>query len=182
MGVNMEIKETKIPGLLHIVRTPFHDERGTFVNLYREPKEFCIDFKESFYSISKKGVIRGMHFATPPYAHDKLVTLISGKIVDAVIDLRPDSPTYKKYCIFDLYTSESLYVPIGCAHGFRSIADNSVVLYSTSLAYRNGHDEGIRWDSFGFDWGSANKIVSKRDQQHPTLDEFVKNNPFGGVK
>lgn len=164
---------------------PFRDARGTFQKVFRQDvleKLGCSDsFRESFISFSEPGVIRGMHFQTPPADHWKLVSCIAGEILDVCVDLRR-GPSYGKVSSFSL-TAENghqLLIPPGFAHGFLSLGSvPSGVLYLVSTEHDPKHDAGIRWDSFGFNWGIEKPIVSDRDGKFPALNEFV--SPFGGV-
>ena len=119
-----------------------------------------------------------MHFQTPPAEHDKVVYVSKGSIIDVVVDIRTNSKSYGQYCSFELSDSKGafLYIPIGCAHGFLSLEDNTIVNYMQTSVYNAACDCGIRYDSFGFDWGVENPTLSDRDQSFPTLSNL--NNPF----
>ena len=185
---------------MQILATPFHnlfilkprifsDERGEFIKLFSaeiftESKLDC-DFLEAFYSVSKKGVLRGMHFQIPPKEHTKLVFVSSGKIIDVVVDLRTDSVTYQQYFSVILDGTNALYIPKGFAHGFLSLCDETKVHYMQSSCYNKNCDCGIAFDSFGFDWrGVANAhhisdfIISPRDKSFETLSSFCKKGLF----
>lgn len=174
----MEVKNASIDGVFRIVYNDFKDERGEAGKVFCQEilKDMDIDFKinDLFYSISKKNTIRGMHFQTHPFEQQKLVYVIQGEIIDVVIDLRKNSNTYKKYEIFNLRKdkNEAIFIPPGCAHGFKSICDDSVVMYAISGQYDKAHDTGVRWNSFGYDWGDGKFIVSERDKQFLSLDEY----------
>jgi dTDP-4-dehydrorhamnose 3,5-epimerase len=168
---------------LYLVK-PFHyeDARGSFVKTFHQ-EEFAVhgletDFKESFYSESVKGVVRGMHFQVPPHEHAKLVFSMAGEVLDIVLDLRKKSATYGQFAAF--YLSEKnkdmLYIPPGMAHGFCSLTDKATLFYFTTSVHHKESDLGIRYDSFGFDWPVDNPIVSERDSAFPPLKEFV--SPF----
>jgi dTDP-4-dehydrorhamnose 3,5-epimerase len=125
--------------------------------------------------VSNKNILRGMHFQLPPYDHDKLVSCLAGSVLDVVIDLRKKSATYKHFDSFNLNQNDTytLYIPSGMAHGFLSLEDNSGMLYNTSRVHAPEKDCGIHWNSFDFDWGCDNPIVSIRDQNHTPLDNFT---------
>lgn len=174
----MKFLEIELPGVYIIEPDIFKDERGIFIKTFHEMafKERGLEcnFKESFYSISKKGVIRGMHFQIPPYDHAKLIYVTSGKIVDIILDIRKELPTYGKYVAIELSSENGriLYVPKGCAHGFLAFEDNSTVIYLQTTIHSAEHDKGIRWDSFGMDWGIENPIISKRDMGFSKFENF----------
>lgn len=174
----MKITETLLAGVYIIEPDVFHDERGDFVKLFQketflDSKLEC-DFIESYYSISKKNVIRGMHFQTPPADHTKLVYVTSGKIMDVVVDIRAGSPSYGTYASTELSSENHklLYIPSGFAHGFRSLQKNSCVVYSQTSKHALENDKGINIYSFGMDWGIKKPIVSARDQAFPNLNDF----------
>ena len=131
------------------------------------------NFKESYYSISHKSVIRGMHFQVPPFAHTKFVYLNQGRIIDVVLDIRKSSPTHGHYFSIELNTENPIliYIPIGCAHGFLSLEDHSMVTYLQTTCYNNECDKGINYNSFGMDWGIENPIISTRDLEFPDFME-----------
>ncbi len=154
------------------------DERGFFVKTFHESlfknNGLQSHFKESYYSMSKKNIIRGMHFQLPPHEHEKLVYVTNGEILDVVVDIRKGSLTYGHYVTATLKEkSDSIYIPKGCAHGFLTISDSATVVYNVSSVYEPTADAGIRWDSFGFDWlGVKKTIISKRDQGFLSFSEF----------
>jgi dTDP-4-dehydrorhamnose 3,5-epimerase/CDP-3, 6-dideoxy-D-glycero-D-glycero-4-hexulose-5-epimerase len=132
------------------------------------------DFKENYYSISGKNVIRGMHFQIPPFEHVKVVYLNQGKIFDVVLDLRKDSTTFGQYysIIISFDNPIMIYIPVGCAHGFLSLEDNSIVSYLQTSSYNKESDTGIRWDSFGMNWNAIDPIISERDKSFQRFDDF----------
>ncbi len=174
----LNIIPTKLPGVFIIKTEGFEDERGSFVKTFHEDtfKEYGIkiDFKESFYSISKKDVIRGMHFHLPPKDHAKLVYVSSGAIIDVVLDLRKDSPMYGMYDTIELSAKnhDMVYIPKGCAHGFLTLRDDTCMVYLQSGVYSRECDAGVAYDSFGMDWPVKQPILSKRDREFITLKEF----------
>lgn len=158
----------------------FHNEdaRGGFVKFYSgdEFRAAGIDFsvKEIYYSVSAKNVIRGMHFQLPPYDHDKLVHVMSGKVMDVVVDLRKGSSSYGKYFTIQLegYSKRAVYIPRGFAHGFKSLENGTVMQYCVGSVYNREADSGIRYDSIGLDWECEEAIVSDRDRSFISLAEF----------
>ena len=174
----MKLSQSKLKGCYLLKSDIYRDERGCFNKIYHQDifkrKGVDIDVKEQFYTVSNKDVLRGMHFQLPPYNHEKLVSCLSGSILDVVLDLRKSSDTYGKYDVFELNGNDgnSIYIPSGMAHGFLSLEDNSGVLYSTSTVHNIEVDSGIQWDSFDFNWKCEEPIISKRDQEHIALNQF----------
>jgi dTDP-4-dehydrorhamnose 3,5-epimerase len=163
------------------------DERGWFSEIFHEKRLRDIGitcrFVQDNQSSSKwAGTLRGLHFQLPPAAQAKLVTVVKGRILDVVVDLRRGSPTFGKHVSTEL-SSESgrqLYIPIGFAHGFLTLQDDVVVMYKTSDYYVPTHDGGIRWNDpdIAFPWPleDANIITSDKDRRLPLLKEFA--SPF----
>jgi dTDP-4-dehydrorhamnose 3,5-epimerase len=178
----MKITPTQLQGVFVIETDLFQDERGAFIKTFHkdtfEAQKIHVDFKESFYSLSKKGVIRGMHFHLPPKAHAKLVYVTSGAVLDVILDMRKDSPTYGKYTSIELSAEnhKMTFIPIGCAHGFLSLEDNTCMVYLQSGVYDKECDAGVTHDSFGMVWPIENPIMSKRDKEFIKFTEF--NSPF----
>jgi len=174
----MEFKETKLKGVYIIENKIFNDNRGSFVKTFNcdEFNESGLNFnlKESFYTVSKKGVIRGMHFQVPPFEHSKIVYVVSGKINDVIVDLRKQSITFGESICVELSeeNGKSIYVPKGFAHGFEVMSDSAKVIYLTDSVYSPEHDNGILWNSFDFKWNTENPILSERDKNFIKLNEF----------
>lgn len=165
----MIIKKTILSGVFEITCSKFNDERGVFVKTFHQDifKENGLeyDFKESYYSVSKKDVLRGMHFQRPPQSHAKLVYVTDGEILDVVLDIQKNSPTFGKYfsTILSSENAVSLYIGKGFAHGFLTLSASATVVYSTSSVYSQKHDAGVKWDGFGYQWPVKNPIISNRD-------------------
>jgi dTDP-4-dehydrorhamnose 3,5-epimerase len=176
----MKIHETNLDGVFVIQNRKFEDHRGLFVKTFHNDvfREAGLetDFKESFYSVSKKHVLRGMHFQLPPHDHAKLVYVSAGEILDVVVDIRKNSQTYGQYVTKNLSSenAQSLYIAKGFAHGFLTLSDTATVIYLTTMFYAPDHDSGVRWDSFGFDWPEFDFIISERDQDLPALKALLK--------
>lgn len=174
----MEIIDTKLDGVYIIKNNIFKDNRGEFIKTYHhdlfKEKQLCTDFKESYYSVSKKNTIRGMHFQKRPFDHDKLVYVANGKILDVVIDLREGSRTFKEFITIEISreNGQSVYIPKGCAHGFLALEDNTITVYNVSTVYNCDCDCGIRYNSFGMDWNIADPILSNRDKSFCGIDEI----------
>jgi len=174
----MQVIKTEIEGVHIIDSFTASDERGLFVKTFQSTffKQRALDFqiRESYYSVSKKNVIRGMHFQLPPHDHDKLVYVVNGSIVDVLLDLRKASETYGKYISVNLsaINHKCLIIPKGIAHGFKSLEDDTVTIYNVSSEYNKNADSGVRFDSFGFDWEVEELIVSERDKDLASFTEF----------
>ena len=174
----MKILETKLGGVYSIEADNFHDERGSFIKTFHKDtflqNNFNTVFEESFYSISKKNVIRGMHFQIPPAHHSKLVYVANGAIIDVILDIRKESPTYGQHISVALSANNHMmiYIPVGFAHGFMSLIDDSCTVYLQSTMRSAEHESGILFDSFGMDWNTKETIVSKRDLTFKSLKDF----------
>ncbi|MFM2074966.1 MAG: hypothetical protein RJB34_1271 [Pseudomonadota bacterium] len=181
----MEIEKELLPDTWLINLKKLNDLRGCFVKTYvkswvrainiGDQNEF--EFAEEYYSISKKNVLRGMHFQTPPHQHKKLVFCAAGAVEDVVVDLRKGG-NYGKYCrvTLDSSTPKLLMIPAGVAHGFLSLSDTSIMIYKTSTEYAPENDKGVLYNSFGFKWASENPIISERDMKHIDFPSF--DSPF----
>lgn len=157
----------------------FEDERGSFLKIFEDDifKKSGIDFEmnESYFSFSKKGVIRGMHFQNPPYDHCKIVFCPQGAILDVIVDLRKNSPTFSHYLATELSAAnrKAYYIPKGFAHGFKALTDDAVTFYYVSTVYNKDNDTGIRYDSFGFDWDEKSPVISERDLSFLSLKDWA---------
>ena len=178
----MEIIKTSFEGLFVLQTANFQDNRGGFQKLFNfdffKENGLDYDFKEFYYSVNKKNVVRGMHFQTPPFDHTKVVYVSKGKIKDVVVDIRKNSPTYRQYFDIELddQKGQYLYIPKGFAHGFLSLEEGSIVNYAQTSCYSKDNDCGIDSLSVGYDWGVANVIRSRRDLTFEKLSKF--NSPF----
>ncbi len=155
---------------------PFHDERGFFARTWcqREFAEHGLVATVVQANMSynrRKGTLRGMHFQREPHAETKLVRVVRGAIYDVIIDLRPDSPTFKRWIGVEL-TAENrraLYVPAGFAHGFQTLADDTEVFYQVSAFYTPGAEGGVRYDdpAFAVSWPLPVSVISAKDAAWP---------------
>lgn len=174
----MEIQHTELQGLFLLKNKVFQDIRGAFFKSLNfdafKKNNLDVDFRESYYSISNRNVIRGMHFQTPPFEHTKLVYVSSGEIVDAVVDIRKASPTYGRYfsLVLKAFDGQVLYIPKGFAHGFCALEDNTIVNYLQTSVYSKLHDSGILYNSFGFDWPVENPVISDRDLSFESFKHY----------
>jgi dTDP-4-dehydrorhamnose 3,5-epimerase len=160
----------------------FSDERGWFVKTFNDVlfRELGIGFelKESYFSVSAKDVVRGMHFQTPPHQHAKIVFCPFGAVLDVIVDLRRGSPTYGQHFAQELSAEnhKAYYIPEGFAHGFRSLTEGAITYYLVSSGYSQPNDSGILYSSIGFDWQLDNPIISARDLSFSPLEAF--DSPF----
>jgi dTDP-4-dehydrorhamnose 3,5-epimerase len=173
--MNFEKKATPIPGCFELIPKIHSDERGLFVKTFHEEDFSALGletyFREEYYSISKRGVLRGMHFQKPPHDHVKVVYACSGRVFDAVIDLRKDSPAFGKYAVFELDSVKGniLYIPKGLAHGFYVMSESAIMVYKVSTVYSKAYDSGVLWASAGIPWPSSRPLISARDSMFPPL-------------
>ena len=174
----MNVTNTILNGVHVLELKRFGDDRGSFVKIFHQDtwlaEHLPFTLAESYFSVSKRNVIRGMHFQTPPADHTKLVYVTNGTILDVVLDIRVDSPTYGQHISFELSSDNAkmMYIPSGFAHGFLALTDDAAVTYLQTTMHSPANDQGVRFDSLGFDWGVHSPILSARDQQFPTLAEF----------
>jgi dTDP-4-dehydrorhamnose 3,5-epimerase len=176
----MKFNETKLPGVFQIHLEPHPDERGFFARSWCR-KEFeghglnsqLVQCSNSFNT--RKGTLRGMHHQAAPYAETKVVRCIRGAIYDVVVDLRPQSPTFKDW-IAAVLTAENrsmMYVPEGCAHGFLTLEGQSEVFYQMSEVYNAESARGVRWDdpAFRITWPEKIEVISERDRTYPNFEQ-----------
>jgi dTDP-4-dehydrorhamnose 3,5-epimerase len=180
----MTLEKTNLNDVFIINNFNVNDERGMFVktfnkNLFNE-LNLNFEIRESYFSISKRNVIRGMHFQLPPHDHEKLVYVPQGAILDVVVDLRKKSHTYGKCISVELsdQNKKSIFIPKGFAHGFKSLLDDTITVYNVATEYNSTVDSGIHYNSFGFNWKIDNPIISQRDSAFAGINNFFKNNPF----
>ena len=173
---------TQFEGLYVIDSKTYADSRGVLNKFYQKSVFLSMgldfDFQEILYTVSHKNVIRGMHFQTPPTAHAKLVRSMKGEILDVVLDLRKNSTTFGMAYSITLSekNEKALYIPIGFAHGYKVMMDNSITLYHTSSEFSPADDAAVLWNSFNFDWCIENPIISVKDKNAVPFIEY--DSPF----
>lgn len=169
-----------IEGVYQFELKKSYDKRGAFLKVLPSPylEELHFRVSEVFYSSSKKDVIRGMHFQKPPSAQARIVTVIKGRITDVLLDLRRKSKSYGTFMSIDLDEKDgkSIFIPKGVAHGFLGRDMENVVLYVTDSEYSKENEDGIRYDSFEYDWGVKNPVLSERDLGFDKFENFI--SPF----
>ncbi len=172
----MKFTETKLKGAYLITPDFIDDERGFFARTFchQEFQEHGLNINIVQCNISfnvRKGTVRGMHYQMPPHAEVKVIRCTAGAIVDVIIDLRPDSPTFKQWFSIELNDKnhQMLYVPEGFAHGYQTIAPRTEIFYQVSNFYHPASERGIRWDDPAFEikWPLPVTDISKKDASHP---------------
>jgi dTDP-4-dehydrorhamnose 3,5-epimerase len=180
----MKIIETEIPDVKLVIPSVFRDERGYFMEAYRESsfKDVGINtnFVQDNQSLSGKGILRGLHFQAPPYAQAKLVKVVAGAVLDVAVDIRSNSPTYGKYVkqVLSIENMHQLYIPEGFAHGFVTLEENTVFQYKCGDYYNKESEGAIFWNDtdLNIDWGIENPMISEKDKEAPLFKVFV--SPF----
>ena len=178
----MEVIKTAIEGVYIIEPKVFGDARGYFFESFSE-REFQekvgnIHFVQDNESLSKYGVMRGLHFQCPPYAQSKLVRCVKGKVIDVAVDIRKGSPTYGQHiaALLSEDNHRQFFIPKGFAHGFAVLSECAVFQYKCDNFYHPEADGGISIldESLGIDWGLAMEeaLVSEKDAKHLKLAEF----------
>lgn len=175
----MQFSPTDLPGVFLIGLERHEDERGFFARSFcaDEFNAHGLDPRVAQCSVSRnrqKGTLRGLHYQAAPHEEAKLVRCTLGGIYDVAVDLRPDSPAFRRWAAFELSAENGLglYVPAGVAHGFQTLADDSEVFYQISVPYRPELARGVRFDdpAFGIRWPIAEPIVNARDRTYPDFD------------
>ena len=180
----MTATETKLKGCFIIEPKVFKDPRGYFFESFNQNKfneliGKTIDFVQDNESFSSKGVLRGLHFQTGAYAQAKLVRVIKGRVLDVVVDMRKESPTFSEHFSIELSedNKRQLFVPKGFAHGFIVLSETAIFSYKCDNFYDKASEQGLRYDdsSLGIDWKlPANEfIVSEKDLVLPTLSNII---------
>jgi len=171
----MKFTETRLKGAYIIDIEPIEDERGFFARFFchKEFEENELNPRVMQCNVSfnkKQGTLRGMHYQAAPHTEAKLIRCTRGAIYDVIIDLRPESPTFKDWFALTLIAENHtmLYVPEGFAHGFQTLEDNTEVFYQMSESYVAESARGVRWDdpAFGIKWPPDSLIIPVRDQQY----------------
>jgi len=176
----MEIEHFEIPDLALIKPAIFEDSRGYFFESYSKNKFFDAgitdDFVQSNQSLSQRGVLRGLHFQLPPFAQSKLVRVIKGAVLDVAVDIRKNSPTYGKHVsvILNEQNKHLLYVPVGFAHGFLTLENNTIFSYKCGNIYDKDSERGIMWNDrdLRIMWNIAAPLLSPKDNLNVAFQDF----------
>jgi dTDP-4-dehydrorhamnose 3,5-epimerase len=173
----MLFTEMKLAGAFLIQPEPVEDERGFFARTWcqRELEDHGLVSRLAQCSVSynrRKGTLRGMHYQIAPHLEEKIVRCTQGVVWDVILDLRPESATFKQWVGYELSAGNraQIYVPAGCAHGFQTLEDETEVFYMISEFYVPESARGVRWDdpTFAIAWPAAERrIISSRDQGYP---------------
>jgi dTDP-4-dehydrorhamnose 3,5-epimerase len=180
----MEIQKTTIEGLLVFTPQVFKDNRGIFFESYNRQLFASLgldaDFVQDNQSVSQKGVVRGLHLQSPPFAQGKLVRVVCGAAWDVAVDLRKTSPAFGKHFAIRLDAKNNLFfwIPEGFAHGFVALENNTVFQYKVTNYYDKDSEMSIRWNDpmLNIPWQVEHPIVSEKDQQSPLFKDFI--SPF----
>ncbi len=170
---------TDLAGVYVIEPERHQDSRGHFARTFCQD-EFAAQGLEtsiaqcSFSFNRRKGTLRGLHYQATPYQEVKLVRCERGAIYDVILDLRPDSPTFKRHLAVELNeeNGRAVYIPGGFAHGFQTLVDDTQVFYQMSKPYSSRHARGARWNdpAFGIDWPEDVRIILERDANYPDFE------------
>ena len=169
-------RETELAGAFVVESEPIEDERGWFARIYDEGEleqnGLATRFAQGSLAYNKeRGTLRGMHYQEEPYAEAKLIRCISGAVHDVIVDLRPASPTFKRWVAVELTAASGrmLYVPEGLAHGYLTLENESETLYLISAPYAPEAARGVRWDdpAFGIAWPDEPRVLSEKDKAWP---------------
>ena len=175
----MTFHQTKLPGIFEIHLEPQPDERGFFARSWcqRQFEEQGLNPRLAQCNVSfntRKGTLRGMHYQMAPYSETKIVRCTHGAIYDVVLDLRPQSPTFKQWIALILTGANwnMVYIPEGCAHGFLTLEDQTEVFYQMSEFYHPDAARGVRWDdpAFQIAWPAEVEVISDRDCSYPDFE------------
>lgn len=176
----MRFTPTEIAGVVRVDAELHRDDRGLFARTHC-PEEFSaasIPFEPAQTSLSRNPhvhTLRGLHYQPAPYAETKLVRVTRGRVFDVAVDLRPDSPTYRRWTGAELSAENlaGLFIPEGVAHGFLTLEPDTDVLYQIAPIFRPGHAAGVRWDdpAFAIAWPAAPALMSPADAAYPLLDD-----------
>ncbi len=166
------IEKTPIPGLVVLSPKAHRDERGGFARLFDRDTlaQAGIAFspeQTGFGTNRRRGTLRGLHYQEAPAAETKIVHCVAGSIYDVAVDLRRDSPTFRRWQAVELsaMNGQGLLIPKGCAHGFLTLADESAVLYQIDTRYDAERARGVRWDdpAFAIEWPFPPQVIAERD-------------------
>lgn len=179
----MNVIKTDIEGVLIIEPQVFGDERGFFFESFNAEQFLAqtgieVTFVQDNESRSKRGVLRGLHFQKEPHAQAKLVRVVSGRVLDVAVDIRPESPTFGRYVATELSgdNHRQMFIPKGFAHGYVVLEDDTVFQYKCDEFYHPESEGGIAWNDpqIGIEWplSESELILSDKDRNRPTLKEL----------
>ncbi|MGH9381819.1 MAG: dTDP-4-dehydrorhamnose 3,5-epimerase [Thermoanaerobaculia bacterium] len=175
----MRFSALDLPGAFLIGLERHEDERGSFARTFCrgefEARGLNPHVEQSNLSVNpRRGTLRGMHWQAAPHEEAKLVRVARGAIYDVLVDLRPDSPRFRRWCSIELTASsgDAVYVPERVAHGFLTLEDDTEVVYNMSAAYHPESGRGVRWDdpAFEIEWPFPPRVISERDAGWPDFE------------
>ena len=177
----MIITKTAIEGLLILEPRVFKDDRGLFFESFNQDlfnaEAGPVNFIQDNQSVSKKGVLRGLHFQNNPHAQGKLVRVAQGRVIDVAVDIRKDSPTYGKHLAVELSAenNKQFWVPAGFAHGFVSLEEDTIFCYKCTGYYAPECEGSLLWndEDLNIDWGIDNPLVSDKDKIATKFTNFT---------
>ncbi|MEI6886363.1 MAG: dTDP-4-dehydrorhamnose 3,5-epimerase [Bacteroidota bacterium] len=180
----MEIIKTPLEGLLIIKPDVFEDERGYFFESFNYEKflnlGLDLKFLQDNESKSRRNVLRGLHFQSPPFAQGKLVRVMRGSVLDVAVDIRKNSPTYGKWesIVLSGQNKWMYWIPEGFAHGFATLEDDTIFFYKCTKGFNKASEGSIFWNDpdLGIQWGMENPLISDKDKLSPNFKDF--NSPF----
>ena len=172
----MNREKLEIEGAFAFKADPFEDERGSLIRVF-DSVELFPDFhvvQASYVENPQKGTLRGLHFQTGKFAENKIIQCLHGEIWDVIVDLRPNSKTFKKYVSVQIgpqNTYQGVFIPKNCAHGYITLKDNSHLFYSMDKEYSSLNSNGIRWDDpkIAVAWPFNPLIISQKDLKFASL-------------
>lgn len=177
----MTFTQTEIEGLLILEPRVFKDDRGAFFESFNENIMLDalgdVNFIQDNQSVSKKGVLRGLHFQNAPHAQGKLVRVAHGKVIDVAVDIRKDSPTYGQHVAVELSAenNKQFWIPPGFAHGFVALEENTIFCYKCTDYYAPDCEGSLLWndEDLNIDWGIKDPLVSDKDRVATKFSNFT---------
>jgi dTDP-4-dehydrorhamnose 3,5-epimerase len=181
--MNTKTETLRIAGAKLLTSSVFSDTRGSFEVFWEQSDVAAVGLSfapsNAHHSYNTRaGTIRAFHFQRPPHGQAKMVSCVSGKTWDVILDLRPESPTFRQWEAIELSAAsgKAVYIPPGCAHGFATLEDNSTVAYLIEGDYRPELAAVVRWNdpALGISWPMLDPIISDKDRQAPDLDAYLR--------
>jgi dTDP-4-dehydrorhamnose 3,5-epimerase len=180
MDARMKFIETPLPGAYAIELEPVRDERGLFARTFCQEEFGQVGFQKQIVQINhsvtrKKGAIRGMHYQHPPACEAKLIRCVQGGVLDVMVDLRADSPTFLRYYGVELSKDNMrmVFIPEGFAHGFQTLTDDAELIYHHSAFYNPQYERGLRFNdpALAISWPLPVSSISLKDQDYALIDK-----------
>lgn len=178
----MEFRPLRITGSYEVIFAPHRDDRGYFMRVYDEvafrEQGLVTNWAQEGHAWSaRRGTLRGLHFQRPPCPETKQVQVVAGAVYDVLLDLRKNSPTFGQWEAVELRAGDSkaLYVPAGCAQGYQTLEDRSLIVYRINEQYHPDLQAGVRWNdpTLAIPWPLQHPLVAPKDNQWPLWRDFV---------